>query len=224
MKIVNQTVEAVIFDLDGVLVDTAKFHYLAWKEIANRINVNFNEIENEKLKGVSRSESLDIILSLNQLSLDEKSKTRLLKDKNDIYLKLIATLTEGDVLEGVNLLIERLKQNKIKIALGSASKNAGAILKATKIDHHFDQVVDGTMVQNSKPDPEVFKTAARLLGVEPNKCLVIEDASSGVEAALSAGMEVIGVGCNTQLARASAVVDSLAQVKIIGDKAQILSA
>lgn len=210
----SETIKGVIFDLDGVLVDTAGLHYQAWKKIAAHLGISFSEQDNEKLKGVSRKESLDIILSLGNKQLCEKDKHELLDKKNKDYLTLVYKLNENDVLDGVINLIEWLKSEKIKIALGSASKNAKLILELTGIFHYFDYIVDGNMVAKAKPAPDVFLTGAELLGLEPTECLVFEDASSGVQAALAAGMKVIGVGEYDLLHQATAVTPNLKEFNI----------
>ncbi|MGF1757739.1 beta-phosphoglucomutase [Photobacterium sagamiensis] len=214
MKNVNVDIKGVIFDLDGVLVDTAKFHYIAWKKIADDLQLDFNIEDNEKLKGVSRKKSLEIILDLNHKVISEEDKGKLLESKNNYYLELIKTLDESDVLPGVKNLISQIQAQGIRIALGSASKNAKVILTSTGIIHHFDQLVDGNMVSKAKPDPEVFITAAKLLNLEPQNCVVFEDAEAGVEAALAAEMRVIGVGDKVVLCKATRVAADLCDFNI----------
>lgn len=210
----SEDIKGVIFDLDGVLVDTARFHYMAWKKIANDLQLNFNTDDNEKLKGVSRNRSLDIILELNKKNISDKEKTILLESKNRYYLELIESLNESDILPGVTRLIQELKSKGIKIALGSASKNAKFILKSTGIIHYFDKIVDGNMVSSAKPDPEVFIKAAKLLALHPHHCVVFEDAESGVEAALAAKMRVVGVGDKSILCKATTVTSTLCRFNI----------
>ncbi len=214
MKNISKDIQGVIFDLDGVLVDTAKFHYMAWKKIADVLKINFNIYDNEKLKGVSRKKSLDIILNLNHKVISEEEKARLLESKNNYYLALIKELDESDVLPGVINLINQIQAQGIRIALGSASKNAKIILTSTGILHYFDQLVDGNMVSKAKPDPEVFITAAKLLNLEPQHCVVFEDAEAGVEAALAAEMRVVGVGDEVILGKATRVTADLCDFNI----------
>ncbi|MGF1735608.1 beta-phosphoglucomutase [Photobacterium satsumensis] len=210
----TETIKGVIFDLDGVLVDTACLHYEAWRKIANKLNIPFSEKDNEKLKGVSRKDSLDIILDNSNEIFSETEKHQLLLDKNNDYLKLVNQLNENDVLDGVVKLIEELKCKEIMIALGSASKNARLILELTGLYHHFDYIVDGNMVVKTKPAPDVFLTGAELLGLLPSECLVFEDAQAGVQAALNAGMAVVGVGEHASLHQATVVVPDLIGFKI----------
>ncbi|MEH6533720.1 MAG: beta-phosphoglucomutase [Photobacterium frigidiphilum] len=214
MKNISKDIQGVIFDLDGVLVDTAKFHYIAWKKIADDLQLDFDLDDNEKLKGVSRKKSLDIILDLNHKVISEEEKARLLESKNNYYLALIKELDESDVLPGVKNLISQIQIQGIRIALGSASKNAKVILTSTGLLHHFDQLVDGNMVSKAKPDPEVFITAAKLLNLEPQHCVVFEDAEAGVEAALAAEMRVVGVGDEVILGKATRVTADLCDFNI----------
>ncbi|MGR5285501.1 beta-phosphoglucomutase [Vibrio maritimus] len=200
-----------IFDLDGVLVDTAKYHYMAWKEIANELGLNFSIADNEKLKGVSRDRSLDIILEINNSQNLDLDKSQWLSRKNEIYLSYIEKLSESDLLPGVIETISLFKEQDIKMALGSASKNAIKILKTTGIFDYFDAVVDGNSVTNAKPDPEVFLIAAQKLYGQPAECVVFEDAIAGVNAALSAGMKVIAIGDEAQLGHANKVVKDMAE-------------
>lgn len=185
---------ACIFDLDGVLTDTAKFHYLAWKEVAKSFNYNLTEEDNEKLKGVSRLDSLFLILEWAEESLTPLQIDTLLDKKNEHYLELIQHMSTTDVFDGVLELFESLKKNKVKIALGSSSKNAMTILNRLEINHWFDAISDGNNVVKSKPDAEVFLYAAEKMNVNPTECLVFEDAPAGVDAALNANMHCIGIG------------------------------
>lgn len=192
-------IEALIFDLDGVIVDTAKFHYIAWKELASNLGFNFTEKDNERLKGVSRMRSLDILLEIGNIELDNEKKIELATSKNDNYVKLISTLNQKDLLPGVLKFMNAAKAANKKIGLGSASKNAKLILKSTNLLNYFDAIVDGTEVSEAKPNPEVFLKAAKLLKVKPKKCIVFEDAQAGIEAAKNARMKVIGVDKNNTL-------------------------
>lgn len=186
--------KAIIFDLDGVIVDTAKFHYLAWKQLANDLGFDFNEEQNEQLKGVSRVASLEIILKIGQVQLDDSRKTELLKEKNTQYLEYIGKMGEEEILPGIKKLLTHLKERNIPFALGSASKNARLILKILNLFELFDAIVDGNDVKTSKPDPEVFLIAASKLNMNPEDCIVIEDAQAGIEAANLALMTSIGIG------------------------------
>jgi beta-phosphoglucomutase len=186
--------QACIFDLDGVLVDTAGYHFLSWQKIANQIGIKFTKIDNEHLKGVSRKESLEYILNLGNVKLSEKEKVDLMIAKNELYLDFISTISSDDLLPGVNALLESLKNNGIKIALGSASKNAVPVLHSTKIYHYFDTISDGNSTTKSKPDPEVFLIAASGLDTLPKSCIVFEDAQKGIDAALFGGFYCIGIG------------------------------
>jgi len=214
MKNISKDIKGVIFDLDGVLVDTAKFHYIAWKKIADDLQLDFNIDDNEKLKGVSRKKSLEIILELNGKVISEEEKGKLLESKNNYYLDLIKALDESDVLPGVKNVISQIEAQGIRIALGSASKNAKVILTSTGLLHYFEQLVDGNMVSKAKPDPEVFITAANLLNLEPQHCVVFEDAEAGVEAALAAEMRVVGVGDEAVLGKATQVTADLCDFNI----------
>ncbi len=188
------TEKAFIFDLDGVIVDTAKFHYLAWKKLANDLGFDFTEMQNELLKGVSRVASLEMILNIAKVQLKEVQKTALLKEKNKKYLGYIATMGDDEILPGIQELLLYLKDQKIPFALGSASKNARLILKILGLYDLFDTIVDGNDVSLAKPDPEVFLLAAKRLDKNPKNCIVIEDAIAGIQAANAAQMISIGIG------------------------------
>lgn len=187
--------KAIIFDLDGVIVDTARFHYDAWKILADELGMKFDRDVNERLKGVSRMKSFEIILEVNG-ALDKYSETEkeaFCKKKNDIYVELTSHLTPDDVLPGVLDLIDRAKEAGIKTAVASVSKNAPAVLSYLKIADRFDYVADAAKVTKSKPDPEIFSVCATALGVEPQFCIGIEDAQAGIEAINSAGMRSVGI-------------------------------
>ena len=183
-----------IFDLDGVIVDTAKYHYLAWKKLANHLGFEFTKEQNELFKGVSRKRCLEILLEIgNRESTQEEFDTWMV-EKNVDYLKYIENMDATEILPDVPRILEFLKNNNIPIALGSASKNAQPILEKVGLLHYFDTIVDGNNVTKAKPDPEVFLLAARQLGVNPDDCIVFEDAVAGVEAANAAKMISIGIG------------------------------
>lgn len=186
--------KAFIFDLDGVIVDTAKYHFLAWQKIANRLGIDFTHEHNEQLKGVSRIRSLDLILSLGGKEITQEEKDQFLFEKNEDYLQYIINMKEDEILEGVVPVLQYLKDNGQKIALGSASKNARPILEKVNILHFFDAIVDGNDVTNAKPDPEVFLRAAQLVGASASDAIVFEDSVAGVQAANIAGMVSIGIG------------------------------
>ncbi len=200
--------KAIIFDLDGVIVDTAKYHYLAWKKIANDLGFDFSEEDNEKLKGVSRVQSLEFLLSLGNVTLSQTEKEKLLKDKNDHYLSLIAHMDESELLPGISILLKKLQGHKIPFALGSASKNARLILDALHLTDHFSAIVDGNEVAKAKPDPEVFLVAAQKLNFSPENCIVVEDAQAGIEAANSVGMISVGIGKSEVLGEAAYLLSS----------------
>ena len=198
--------KAIIFDLDGVIVNTAKYHFIAWKKIADELGIPFTQKENELLKGVSRVKSLDIILALDNRQLDEAKKNSLLTQKNNYYLSLIAQLKPDDMLPGIRELLTDLKRENIPFALGSASKNARKILSALQIEELFTAIVDGNDVSKAKPDPEVFLSASKKMDVAPENCIVIEDAQAGIEAAKNAGMYSIGIGDKQVLSQADLVL------------------
>ena len=188
--------KGIIFDLDGVIVDTAKYHYLAWKEIAKKLGYQFDEKDNEELKGVSRVKSLDILLQKAGTKLDQIEKEKLLTEKNNQYLELVSNINKQEMLPGIESLLDWLNQENIPFSLGSASKNAPYILEKLKIKDQFSAIVDGNDVTKAKPDPEVFLIAAKKMGLKPNECIVIEDSQAGIEAAKKAGMTAIGIGKN----------------------------
>lgn len=185
---------ACIFDLDGVIVDTAKYHYLAWKRLANSLGFDFSEHDNEKLKGVSRVESLKLILQLGGQDLSEADFDAALTRKNGWYLDYINTIGPEEILPGAKEFLAAAKARGMKVALGSASKNAVLILQRIGLLEQFDAIIDGNKVSKAKPDPEVFSKAAEELGVAAADCVVFEDAVAGVQAALNAGMKVVGIG------------------------------
>lgn len=203
-----------IFDLDGVLVDTAKYHYLAWKQLADRLNIPFTKEDNEQLKGVSRVKSLEILLSLGSKNYTENERKQFMDQKNETYVRYISHMDESEILPGVVELLNQLKQKKIKIALGSASKNSELILKNTKLQDYFDVIVDGNDVSKAKPDPEVFLLGAKKIGIPANKCMVFEDAKAGIEAAKQAGMLAIGVGTQENLPNADILVKNLEEIEL----------
>jgi len=188
------TKKAFIFDLDGVIVDTAKYHFLAWQKIASDLGIEFTPEHNEELKGVSRVRSLDIILKLGNIEASQENKNKWLTQKNEDYLSYIENMDETEILPGVVNILEFIKEKKQLIALGSASKNARPILEKVKILHMFDVIVDGNDVTNAKPDPEVFLRAAKLLNATNENSMVFEDSVAGIQAANIANMTSIGIG------------------------------
>jgi nigerose phosphorylase len=205
-------IRGAIFDLDGVLVDTARYHYLAWKRLAGELHIDFTSEDNERLKGISRVRSLEIILELGGKTLTEEEKARATERKNSWYLEYIRDITPKELLPQVVPLLTYLRERGVKLSLGSASKNAAAILGKLDISSLFDAVVDGRHVSKAKPDPEIFLTAARALGIPPALCVVFEDASAGVEAGKNAGMTVIGVGDPAVLTQADMVIKNFAEL------------
>lgn len=192
--------------MDGVVVDTARYHYIAWKKIAEDFGFSFSEEDNERLKGVSRMDSLDILLSIGKLKLEQDQKELLADKKNNLYVSYIRKMTPDEILPGVIRFLDELRDNKILIALGSASKNAITILELINLTQKFDAVIDGNKVSKAKPDPEVFLKGASELGVSPLNCLVFEDAQAGIDAARNAGMHIIGIGQSENLKNAELVI------------------
>ena len=206
--------KAFIFDLDGVIVDTAKYHYLAWKELANKLGFDFTMEQNERLKGVSRVRSLEILLDIGKVHLEEDQKSKYLKEKNEQYLQYIAKMDHTEILPGIDDLLHYLKLNKIPFSLGSASKNARLILEILDLIGLFDAIVDGNDVSTAKPDPEVFLLAAEKLGMRPEECIVIEDAQAGIEAANKANMISIGIGDANVLHEADFMLNNTSELTI----------
>ncbi|GAB2772443.1 beta-phosphoglucomutase [Rhabdobacter roseus] len=200
------SLQACLFDLDGVIVDTAKYHYLAWRHMAQQLGFDLSETQNEQLKGISRMESLDIILRLGGVVLDQDTKEQLASEKNQHYLELCAQITPQEVLPGVLDFMNEVRRAGIKIGLGSASKNARLILQHLDMLPYFDTIVDGTLISRGKPDPQTFALGAADLRVPAAACVVFEDAVAGVEAARAAGMKAVGVGDPEVLAAADRVI------------------
>ena len=183
-----------IFDLDGVIVDTAKYHYLAWRKLANELGFEFTEEQNEMFKGVSRKRCLEILLDIGEIDATQEQFDTWMVEKNVDYLQYIEKMDESEILPDVKKILNYLKKKKQPIALGSASKNAQPILEKVGLLSYFDTIVDGNSVTKAKPDPEVFLIAAEQLGVAPEDCIVFEDAVAGIQAANSAQMISIGIG------------------------------
>ncbi len=209
--------KAFLFDLDGVIVDTAHFHYQAWRRLANeKLGFDISEEFNENLKGVSRTESLERILAHGNTTLDEATKAAYATLKNEWYVELINKMTPDDILPGVKVFLEKTRQSGIKIGLGSVSKNAKPILEKIGIVEDFDVIIDGTKISKGKPDPEVFLKGAQELNIAPHECVVFEDAVAGIEAGKRAGMKTVGIGQAEVLKEADIVFPNLVDVEILG--------
>ena len=188
-------VKGIVFDLDGVVLSTDHFHYLAWKSLADELNIPFTEQDNEKLRGVSRMASFEIILANKpELKLTDEEKEKYATQKNDLYRTYLQKMTPADVSEEVRNTLKTLRERGYKLAVGSSSKNAGFILERTEMRDYFDAVSDGNNITNSKPDPEVFLKAAEMIHLDPSVCLVVEDAKAGVEAAVAGGFDCAAMG------------------------------
>ena len=199
-------IEACIFDLDGVIVDTAKYHFIAWRALAEELGFTFTMEDNERLKGVSRMQSLDILLAIGGKQFPEEEKLAMAHRKNTLYVSYIEQMTPEEILPGVREFLDELRSKNIKIALGSASKNSPMILEQIQLWGMFDAVVDGNCITEAKPNPEVFLKGAEKLGVEPSHCVVFEDAIAGIEAARNAAMYCVGIGEPQTLGMADFVI------------------
>lgn len=217
-------IKAFIFDLDGVITDTAEYHYLAWKKTSDLLGIPFDKEFNENLKGVSRMASLEKILERankqNELSEDEKLK--LATDKNEFYKQLIQKVTKNDLLPGIEQLLKKLRRENIKIGLASASKNAMTVIKGLQVGDYFDFIADAAKCENSKPAPDIFIMAAEGLGVEPEYCVGIEDAEAGIEAINAAKMFSVGVGEAESMKNADIIVTSTAELNLEYIKVQMI--
>jgi beta-phosphoglucomutase len=209
-----ETDKGVIFDLDGVIVDTAKFHFLAWRKLANDLGFDFTQEQNEQLKGVSRVESLKKILEWGELELSKTEFKRQMALKNENYLSYVAKMDKREILPGVQKVIDYLIINNVPFALGSASKNARTILKKISLLEKFDAIVDGTDVSKAKPDPEVFLIAAGKLRVKPENSIVFEDSVAGIQAAKNAQMLSIGIGDPKTLGEADYVFPDFTKIDL----------
>lgn len=201
--------EACIFDLDGVIVDTARYHYLAWKRLAAELGFELTPEDNERLKGVSRTQSLEIVLEIGGIDADQEKREELAEKKNTWFNELIAKMEPDEIFPGVKTLVTDLRNTGRRVALASSSKNAQLVVDRLEIRKLFDVIVDGTMIVHTKPDPEIFLLAAERLGVPPPTCLVFEDAEAGVEAALAAGMKCVGIGSPERLGKAHLVLPTI---------------
>jgi len=207
-------VKACIFDLDGVIVDTAVYHFKSWKRLADELGVSFTLHDNERLKGVSRMRSLEIILEIGHVTKTEAEQEELATRKNEWYTEMISKMKPEEVLPGAREFLELVRKAGIKTALGSASKNSGIILEKTNLTPYFDAIIDGNHVAKAKPDPEVFLKGAEALQTQPADCVVFEDAIAGVEAALAGGMKVVGIGSKEILNKADLVISGLDQMSL----------
>lgn len=208
--------KCVIFDLDGVIVSTDEYHYQAWKSIADREGIPFDRKVNERLRGVSRMESLEILLEKSDKEYSAEEKNALAEQKNRLYNELLDNLSPKDILPGVLDLLSELKKRDIKAAIGSSSKNTVKILQKIGLDNSFEAIADGNGIKNSKPDPEVFLLAAGLSDVNPKECVVVEDAIAGIDAALAAGSRAVAVGYAADYEKADYAVQDLTALTLSG--------
>lgn len=206
--------KACLFDLDGVIVDTAVYHFQAWRRLANELGFDFTEHQNEQLKGISRMESLELILQWGNVTLTEEEKIEWATRKNAWYLDLVKQMTPDEVLKGVPEFLTSLRANNIKIALGSASKNSKLILERINMLDYFDAIIDGNNITKGKPDPQVFLMGAEATHCKPEECVVFEDAVAGVQAGKAGGMKVIGVGSADILTEADFVIAGFEEMTI----------
>ncbi len=209
-------IKAVLFDLDGVITDSSKYHYLAWKMVAQKLGIEFDEVYNEKLKGVSRAESLELILQNDKRKriYSSEEKEKIADEKNEAYKKLIQKIKPTDLLPGIKALLIDLRDNNIKTVVCSASKNANTIIESLKIQGYFDIIVDANLIIHSKPDNDIFTIGAYMAGVKPKEAVGIEDAAAGIDAIHNAGMKAIGIGEKEILQKADVCVPSTAELNI----------
>ncbi|MDZ7897628.1 MAG: beta-phosphoglucomutase [Arcicella sp.] len=207
-------VKACLFDLDGVIVDTAIYHFQAWRRLANELGFDFTEHQNEQLKGISRMESLELILGWGNVTLTEEEKLDWATRKNDWYLDLVKEMTPDEVLPGVKDFLILLRENNIKIALGSASKNSKLILERIEMLSYFDAIIDGNNITKGKPNPQVFLMGAEATDCKPEECVVFEDALAGVQAGKLGGMRVVGVGSPEVLTEADVVISTFEEMTL----------
>ena len=208
-------IQACLFDLDGVIVDTAKYHYLSWQRLAKELNIDsFDEHHNEQLKGISRADSLNYLLKLENKTLSQQDFEQYMQRKNDWFLEYVAQMNADEALTGVEDFLKDIQKQNIRIALGSASKNAKLILDKVGLTHYFEVLIDGNAVTNAKPNPEVFLKGAKALGIAPQNCIVFEDGLAGVQAAQNAKMKVVGIGSTEVLGTADAVIPNFEQITV----------
>ena len=207
----SDAITLAIFDLDGVIVNTSIYHYLAWKKLANQLGFDFTEEQNERLKGVSRMGSLEILLEIGGREVDEDTALELAEKKNRWYVDYLDELRPTNILPGVIEAIQYMRSKSVLTAVGSASKNAGLVLEKLELGSFFDVVGDGNSADKPKPDPGIFLFAARRLQIEPERCIVFEDAEVGIEAAKNAGMKAVGVGSARVLKEADFVISGFSE-------------
>jgi beta-phosphoglucomutase len=212
----SKPIQAFIFDLDGVITDTAEYHYLAWRALGEELGIPFTREFNEELKGVSRMDSLDKILALGNREADFswEEKEALASKKNVHYVRLIENISSNDILPGIKDLITEIKENGYRLGLASVSKNAFTVMDSLGLRSEFDIIVDAATIAKGKPDPEIFLTAAKLLNVDPSACIGIEDAAAGVDSIKDAGMFAVGVGSEESLAKADIIYSSTEQLSL----------
>ncbi|MFW6270089.1 MAG: beta-phosphoglucomutase [Bacillota bacterium] len=208
----DKTIKGVIFDLDGVITDTADYHFKSWKRLAEEENISFNKKDNEKLRGLTREKSLETILKEKDISPSQKKD--FLKRKNDYFHEYISDMDESDLLPGVKKLLNRLKQKKIKMGVASSSKNARIIINRLGFEDFFMVIGDGNSVNKNKPAPDIFLYAADKMNIPPVKCVVIEDSKAGVEAAIKAGMKVVGIGPEKRVGKADCIYKEIKNIEI----------
>jgi len=205
--------QGVIFDLDGVICHTDSFHYQAWKVLADKMGIYFDEIINNRQRGVSRMESLDVLLERYEgLPLSDEEKIRMADEKNEVYKNLLMTMDESYLSESVSSTLHQLRENGVKLAIGSSSKNAATILERIGLSGFFDAISDGNNIQHSKPHPQVFDLAAEYISLPASKCLVIEDARAGIEAAIAGGFDSVGMGDASDDERATYSIKDFAEI------------
>lgn len=205
---------AVIFDLDGVLTDTAELHYQSWQQTADRLGLRFDRAANEALRGLGRAESLRLLLGAHWDDFSAAQRQSLMDEKNADYLRRVDEMTPADLFPGARELLEALRARGVRVAIASGSKNADAVIERLSIRELLDVVVDGRVAERSKPDPQVFALAAERLGIAPRNCVVVEDAESGVAAARAAGMRVVGIGPEERVGAANLVVGSVGELRV----------
>ena len=205
-------VKGVIFDLDGVLLFTDKYHYLAWKALADKLNIPFDEKVNNRLRGVSRMDSLNIILSYSDQTFSEAEKEVMAEEKNELYREYLQKMTPLDVSDDTRAVLEKLRECGLKLAIGSSSKNTPLILEKTDMAKYFHAVSDGNNITRSKPDPEVFLKAAEYLNLQPCECIVVEDAEAGIDAGNAGGFVTVGIGCAKKKKKTKYPIKCLAEL------------
>ena len=207
-------IKGFIFDLDGVITDTAELHYDAWKKLSDEMNWEFDRELNEKLRGISRMDSIKVIMDHNGLSLDENTIVELATKKNDIYVNSLDGMTQEDYLPGARELLTHLRSEGFSVALGSASKNANKVLQQLKATHYFDVIGDGNSVSKSKPAPDIFLFASEKLGLRPENCIVFEDAEKGIDAAKAGNFHSVGIGPEERVGHADIRFDTMKEATL----------